>query len=141
MIFLLIFDNSADFDGCRKLIKRKEKNITFFEIKGQDLLMNLDMLNIAISYGSACSSGTTSAPLALLESGFSEYEACCSVRISIGKFITKGNIDKLILELSLDTFNEMDIQEGQGIFLIIKSSRILVFEHPNPRTDRQYDGK
>ena len=74
-------------------------NITFFGIKGQDLLMNLDMLNIAISYGSACSSGTTSAPLALLESGLSKNEACCSVRISIGKFITKENIDKLILEL------------------------------------------
>ena len=29
---LLIFENSADFDGCRKLIKIKEKNITFFEI-------------------------------------------------------------------------------------------------------------
>ena len=32
LIFLLIFANSADFDGCRKLIKRKEKNITFFDI-------------------------------------------------------------------------------------------------------------
>ena len=32
LIFLLIFENSADFDGCIKLIKRKEKNITFFEI-------------------------------------------------------------------------------------------------------------
>ena len=32
LIFLLIFDNSADFDGCRKFIKRIEKNITFFEI-------------------------------------------------------------------------------------------------------------
>ena len=32
LIFLLIFANSADFDGCRKLINRKEKNITFFEI-------------------------------------------------------------------------------------------------------------
>jgi len=30
--FLLIFANSADFDGWRKLINRKEKNITFFEI-------------------------------------------------------------------------------------------------------------
>ena len=29
---LLIFENSADFDGWIKLIKRKEKNITFFDI-------------------------------------------------------------------------------------------------------------
>ena len=29
---LLIFDNSADLDGWIKLIIRKEKNITFFDI-------------------------------------------------------------------------------------------------------------
>ena len=32
LIFLLIFDSSADLDDCRKLIKRKDKNITFFVI-------------------------------------------------------------------------------------------------------------
>ena len=40
MVSLLIFDNSADFDGCRKLIKRKEKNITFFEIPEINLKFN-----------------------------------------------------------------------------------------------------
>ena len=30
VIEALIFAYSADFDGCRKLINRKEKNITFF---------------------------------------------------------------------------------------------------------------
>ena len=32
LITLLIFGNSADFDGWIKLIKRKEKYITFFDI-------------------------------------------------------------------------------------------------------------
>ena len=32
LISILIFDNSADFDGCRKLRKRKMKNINFFGI-------------------------------------------------------------------------------------------------------------
>ena len=32
VIFLLSFTNSTDFDGCRKLINKKEENITFFEI-------------------------------------------------------------------------------------------------------------
>ena len=31
LIFLLMWNNSADLDGCRKLIKRKKKNITFFD--------------------------------------------------------------------------------------------------------------
>ena len=32
LIFLINFAYSADFDGWRKLIKRKERNIIFFEI-------------------------------------------------------------------------------------------------------------
>jgi len=75
-------------------------NITFFNIKGHNLLMSLDMKGIAISYGSACSSGSANAPLALLESGMKQDEASCSVRISIGKMITKENIDKLIFSLN-----------------------------------------
>ena len=75
-------------------------NITFFDVKGHSLLMNLDMLGIAISYGSACSSGSANAPLALLEMGMPKDEASCSVRISIGKMIKKENIDKLVNSLS-----------------------------------------
>ncbi len=37
--------------------------------------------------------------------------------------------EKLFLELRLDTFNDMDMKEGQEIFLIVKSSSILIFEH------------
>ena len=75
-------------------------NITFFGVEGHSLLMNLDILGIAISYGSACSSGSANAPLALLEIGMPKDEALCSVRISIGKMIKEKDIDKLILSLS-----------------------------------------
>ncbi|MBI45495.1 MAG: cysteine desulfurase NifS [Candidatus Marinimicrobia bacterium] len=75
-------------------------NITFFNVQGHSLLMNLDIMGIAISYGSACSSGSANAPLALLEIGMPKEEAACSVRISIGKMITKQDIDKLIKSLS-----------------------------------------
>ena len=74
-------------------------NITFFGVDGHSLLMNLDMLNISISYGSACSSGSASAPLALLEIGMNNNEARSSVRISIGKMITRENLDTLISKL------------------------------------------
>ena len=42
LISLLIFDNSADFDGWIKLIKRKEKNITFFDIPEINFEFNLN---------------------------------------------------------------------------------------------------
>ena len=57
------------------------------------------MLNISISYGSACSSGSATAPMALLEIGMDENEARSSVRISIGKMITKENLDTLVSKL------------------------------------------
>ncbi len=53
------------------------------------------MLNIAISYGSACSSGSASVPKTLLEINMPEEEARCTVRISIGKTINIDDIDFL----------------------------------------------
>ena len=41
-------------------------NITFFDYDGHSLLLNLDMRNIAISFGSACASGTAKASPVLL---------------------------------------------------------------------------
>jgi len=70
-------------------------NITFFQVDGHALLINLDMLNIAISYGSACSSGSASVPKTLLEINMPEEEARCTVRISIGKTINIDDIDFL----------------------------------------------
>lgn len=74
-------------------------NITFYGIDGNNLLINLDMKNISISYGSACSSGTSKPPLALLEIGIPINEAKSSVRISIGKFINETQITELIIAL------------------------------------------
>jgi len=74
-------------------------NITFFGVEGHNLLMNLDMEGIAISYGSACSSGSTNAPQALIETGMPENEARCSVRISIGKMIVENDINRLFISI------------------------------------------
>ena len=43
LIFLLIFKNSADFDGCRKLTNRKKENITFLVIPEFNLNFNFDI--------------------------------------------------------------------------------------------------
>ena len=74
-------------------------NITFNDIDGQTLLMQLDMLGIAISYGSACASGSSKPSTALLNIGLSEKSAKKTVRISIGKYITKDNILSLVSNL------------------------------------------
>ena len=71
-------------------------NITFFDYDAHSLLLNLDMQNIAISYGSACSSGSAGVSSSLLAIGMDEETAKKTVRISIGKFITEDNIIQLI---------------------------------------------
>ena len=71
-------------------------NITFFDYDGYSLLLNLDMNNIAISYGSACSSGSAKASNALLVTGMKEEIAKNTVRISIGNFIEEDDIKQLV---------------------------------------------
>ena len=75
-------------------------NLTFMDILSTDLVMGLDMSGYAISGGSACSSGITTAPNTLIEIGLNEDLAKKTVRISFGKDITKNNIIKLAKSIS-----------------------------------------
>lgn len=74
-------------------------NVSFIGVNGQDLLLNLDMLGICVSSGSACTSGSIDASHVLLALGISEEKAKSSIRISIGKYNTKNEIDYLIQNL------------------------------------------
>ena len=71
-------------------------NITFFDIPGQDLLMQLDLNNIAISFGSACSSGTMKESQILLDIDMPVKEAQNTVRISIGKIHSTNEIAHVV---------------------------------------------
>ena len=70
-------------------------NLTFFGVDSHSLVINLDMVNIAISAGSACSSGSINIPKTLLEIGMNPDEAKNTVRISIGKLTNKNDIKHL----------------------------------------------
>ena len=59
-------------------------------------LLNLDMRNIAISFGSACASGTAKASPVLLSIGLNEDIANKTVRITIGKHIAENDIHSLV---------------------------------------------
>ncbi len=75
-------------------------NVTFSYAKyGFDpdmFLILLDMQGIAVSGGSACSSGSLKPSKILIETGKSEKEALSSVRISIGRFNSKEDVDFLV---------------------------------------------
>lgn len=74
-------------------------NMSFKEIRGETLLVNLDMKGIYASIGSACTSGSLDASHVLLAIGVKEEIAKGSLRISIGKYNTKEEIDYLIESL------------------------------------------
>ena len=75
-------------------------NLTFFGVDSHSLVINLDMVNIAISAGSACSSGSISVPKTLLEIGMKPEEAKNTVRISIGKLTNKNDIKYLVQSIT-----------------------------------------
>ena len=60
-------------------------NITFFNKDGHNLVIQMDMAGIGISFGSACTSGTEKASTILLDMGLSKKDASSTVRISFGK--------------------------------------------------------
>jgi len=74
-------------------------NILFLGVNGQDLLLNLDMLGICVSSGSACTSGSIDPSHVLTAIGLDEEKAKSSIRISIGRYNTKEEIDFLVKSL------------------------------------------
>ena len=74
-------------------------NISFRFIEGEGLLLNLDLKGICVSSGSACTSGSLDPSHVLLAIGLPHEIAHGSLRVSIGKYNTKEEIDYLIENL------------------------------------------
>lgn len=74
-------------------------NISFRFIEGEGLLLNLDLKGICASSGSACTSGSLGPSHVLLAIGLPHEIAHGSLRISIGKYNTKEEIDYLVENL------------------------------------------
>lgn len=74
-------------------------NISFRFIEGEGLLLNLDLKGICASSGSACTSGSLDPSHVLLAIGLPHEIAHGSLRITIGKYNTKEEIDYLVESL------------------------------------------
>lgn len=74
-------------------------NISFRFIEGEGLLLNLDLKGVCASSGSACTSGSLDPSHVLLAIGLPHEIAHGSLRISIGKYNTKEEIDYLVENL------------------------------------------
>ena len=66
----------------------------FYEIESESLLLNMDLRGIAVSSGSACTSGSVQPSHVLLAMGRSIKTAKATIRFSFGKFTTIEEVTK-----------------------------------------------
>lgn len=86
----------AALNGSRSSRLPGNANFVFEKIKGETLLMMLDMNDICCSSGSACASGAIGASHVLTTLGIDEQTAKNSLRITLSHLNTETEIDKII---------------------------------------------
>ena len=71
-------------------------NIAIPGVQGETMLLALDMMGIAASAGSACTTGNSAPSHVLLAMGLSEELARSSLRFSVGSGITSEDLDDVV---------------------------------------------
>ena len=83
----------AYLNGPRENRLPANADFSFEYIEGESILFTLDLAGIAVSSGSACSSGSLEPSHVLLSIGVEEALAHGSIRFSFGKHNTEEEID------------------------------------------------
>jgi cysteine desulfurase len=83
-------------NGARSPRVPNTTNISFDRIEAESLLIALDLAGIAVSTGSACSSGTLEPSHVLKAMGFPPHRAQNSIRFSLGAANTEADIQRVI---------------------------------------------
>ena len=81
------------FNGSREQRLPHLSNISFRFIEGEGLLIHLDMQGVAVSSGSACSSGTLEPSPVIQALGRDDEMARGSIRFSFGKDNSEADVD------------------------------------------------
>ncbi len=71
-------------------------NASFLYVEGESLLLNMDLEGIAVSSGSACSSGSADASHVILAMGKSPLVAQSAIRFSLGLTNTPEDVDYVL---------------------------------------------
>ena len=86
-------------NGVRSPRVPNTTNISFDRTEAESLLIALDLEGIAVSTGSACSSGTLEPSHVLKAMGFPPHRTQNSIRFSLGAANTEAEIDRVIAVL------------------------------------------
>ncbi|HEY1527918.1 MAG TPA: IscS subfamily cysteine desulfurase [Candidatus Angelobacter sp.] len=83
--------DQVTINGCMEHRLPGNLNMSFLDVEGETLLTGLN--DVALSSGSACSSGKTQASHVLKALGLSDEAAGSAIRFGIGRFNTEAEID------------------------------------------------
>jgi cysteine desulfurase len=83
-------------NGARDARVPNTTNISFERVEAESLLIALDLEGVAVSTGSACSSGTLEPSHVLKAMGLPAHRTQNSLRFSLGLFSTQEEVDRVI---------------------------------------------
>ncbi|MBV8821130.1 MAG: cysteine desulfurase [Acidobacteriaceae bacterium] len=83
-------------NGHRRNRLPNTSNIYFDGFEGEAMVISLDLKGFAVSSGSACSSGAVEPSHVLLALGLSKQRAKSSIRFSLGRGNSTGQVDALV---------------------------------------------
>ncbi|MGH9144212.1 MAG: aminotransferase class V-fold PLP-dependent enzyme, partial [Vicinamibacterales bacterium] len=83
-------------NGVREPRVPNTTNISFERVEAESLLIALDLEGIAVSTGSACSSGTLEPSHVLKAMGFAPHRTQNSLRFSLGMYSTPAEVDRVV---------------------------------------------
>jgi cysteine desulfurase len=83
-------------NGARSPRVPNTTNISFDRIEAESLLIALDLEGVAVSTGSACSSGTLEPSHVLKAMGFPPHRTQNSIRFSLGAVNTQADVDRVV---------------------------------------------
>ena len=83
-------------NGARMHRVPNTTNISFDRVEAESLLIALDLEGVAVSTGSACSSGTLEPSHVLKAMGFPPHRTQNSLRFSLGVFSTPEDVDRVV---------------------------------------------
>jgi cysteine desulfurase len=111
------------FNGDRERRLPHLSNISFRYIEGEGLLINLDMQGVAVSTGSACSSGSLEPSPVIRAIGRDDELARGSIRFSLGKDTTEEDIAYVLEVLPRAVEN---LRRLSPLYAKVSSSRLQV---------------
>lgn len=86
----------AERNGAAEPRVSNTTNISFDRIESESLLIGLDLEGIAVSSGSACSSGTLEPSHVLRAMGLPHARTLSSIRFSLGESNTEADVDRVV---------------------------------------------